>query len=273
MTNGWIKTYRKLQEWEWYTDSHMVHLFIHLLLEANHRDRRWRGITIKRGQVLTSRGKLSFETGISERTIRTCLKRLKATNEVTIQSTNRFTLITICNYGSYQVEENGGDQQSDQPSDQRPTSDRPATDQPSHKNVKNYKKNIEPKGSLSETIPTPKEEPINYKNIINFFNQQTKGVFGQVRYPISDNRRQSIRARVVKFGKDAFREMIIKASESDFMKGDNNRGWIATFDWMIRPTNFQKIIEGNYDNKVGNGKVDVSKLGREIISTKKFEEW
>ena len=95
----------------------------------------------------------------------------------------------------------------------------------------------------------PTQERIDYKALISFFNEETQGVFGKVMYPISKNRRDSIRARINEFGKDAFAEMIRKASESSFLKGDGNKGFIAKFDWMIRPTNFQKIIEGNYDNR------------------------
>ena len=43
--------------------------------------------------------------------------------------------------------------------------------------------------------------------------------------------------------------MVRKASLSEFLKGNNNRGFQATFDWLIRPSNFQKTIEGNYDNR------------------------
>lgn len=45
-----------------------------------------------------------------------------------------------------------------------------------------------------------------------------------------------------------------KAAESDFLNGKNDRGWLATFDWLMRPTNFVKVLEGNYDNNaVQNG--------------------
>ena len=43
--------------------------------------------------------------------------------------------------------------------------------------------------------------------------------------------------------------MVRKATKSDFLKGDGNKGFVAKFDWMIRQSNFQKILEGNYDNK------------------------
>ena len=95
----------------------------------------------------------------------------------------------------------------------------------------------------------PTQERIDYKALINFFNDETQGVFGKVMYPISEKRKNSIRARVNEFGKDEFAEMIRKATGSNFLKGDSNKGFVATFDWMIRPTNFQKIIEGNYDNR------------------------
>lgn len=147
--SGWIKTYRQLVDWEWYQDSKMVHLLLHLILKANHADLKWRGITIKRGQLLTSRKKLSVETGISEQSVRTCLERLQSTNEIAIKSTNRNTIITITKYGTYQSSEIEINQQINQPINQQSTSqltnNQPAINQPSNKNDKNdkeYKKNI-----------------------------------------------------------------------------------------------------------------------------------
>ncbi len=95
----------------------------------------------------------------------------------------------------------------------------------------------------------PTQEKIDYKALISFFNEETQGVFGNVLYPISEKRKSCIRARINDFGKDGFAEMIHKASKSNFLRGDGNKGFVANFDWMIRPTNFQKIIEGNYDNR------------------------
>ena len=43
MAEGWIKLYRKITEWEWYTVPSMAHLFIHLLFLANQKDKRWKG--------------------------------------------------------------------------------------------------------------------------------------------------------------------------------------------------------------------------------------
>ena len=106
MENSYIKIYRGLTDWEWYKDSKMVHLFIHLLLKANFVDGRYKGIKVKRGQVLTGRKSLAESTGISEQSIRTCIKRLISTTEITTEtttdSTNGYSLITIVKYDQYQ---------------------------------------------------------------------------------------------------------------------------------------------------------------------------
>jgi hypothetical protein len=93
------------------------------------------------------------------------------------------------------------------------------------------------------------EDATDYEALIEFFNRETKGVFGNVRYPITGKREGAIRARIREHGKEAFALMIQLASKSDFLKGNNQRGFTATFDWLIKPDNFQKIIEGNYENR------------------------
>jgi len=134
---GWIKLYRKFCEWEWFNISEMVHLFIYLLLNANQKDGEWRGILIKRGQILTGRKTLHEATKISEQTIRTCLERLKNTKELTIKSTNKYSIITICNYEQYQSVKNG----SNQLNVIELTSNQPATNhKQEYKEEKEYKK-------------------------------------------------------------------------------------------------------------------------------------
>jgi DNA-binding transcriptional regulator YhcF (GntR family) len=99
---GWIKLHRKILEWEWYTDAPVRILFEHLLLTANYEDKKWRGMTIKRGQKVTSIGHLAEETGLSVIQVRTALEKLEKTKNVTSRATNKFTLVTIENYSLYQ---------------------------------------------------------------------------------------------------------------------------------------------------------------------------
>ena len=107
--------------------------------------------------------------------------------------------------------------------------------------------------SISNEIPCEGNphaaEPIDYAKLVSFFNSETKGIFGEVRLPISDKRKTLIRARINEHGKEHFAEVIKKAAASDFLRGQNKNSFTATFDWIIKPTNFEKILSGNYGNK------------------------
>ena len=132
---GWLRLYRKMKEWEWYTESYMVHLFIHLLISAYYEDTKYKGINYKRGQVSIGRKKLSIVTGISEQKIRTGLGRLKESGEITTTSTSKFTIVTICNYDQYQC-----DQQVKQPTDNQQITSKQPTDNQQITTVKEDKK-------------------------------------------------------------------------------------------------------------------------------------
>lgn len=101
---GWIKLHRQMTKWEWYKDSNTFKLFIHLLLLANHEENQWQGQVIKRGQLITSVNHLAEECGISTQNVRTSLKKLKSTHEITSKATNKYTLVTIENYDKFQGE-------------------------------------------------------------------------------------------------------------------------------------------------------------------------
>jgi len=103
--SGWIKIHRKFLDWEWFNKSEAVHLFMYMLLKANHKDGKWQGIEVKRGQFISSLGNISNATGISIQTIRTILKKLEKTNEIELKSTSQFTIVTICKYECYQDQE------------------------------------------------------------------------------------------------------------------------------------------------------------------------
>ncbi len=101
MNEGFIKLFRSLLDWEWYDDINVKVLFIHLLLKCNYQDKTWRWIKIKKWELLTSRENLSIETKLSVMQIRTALKKLKSTGDITIKTTNNYTLLKLNNYNKY----------------------------------------------------------------------------------------------------------------------------------------------------------------------------
>ena len=102
MLNGFIKVHRKLLRWGWYTDYVVKDLFIHLLLLANFKDTQWMGKTIRRGQAVTSYAHLARDLGFTVQQIRTAMNKLKSTGEITTQSTNKYTIVTIEKWSEYQ---------------------------------------------------------------------------------------------------------------------------------------------------------------------------
>lgn len=101
--SGWIKIHRQILEWEWYSDNNSFRVFLHLLLKANHKQKRYKGLELKIGTVITSRDILAIETGLSVQQIRTALDKLKSTDEITIKTSSQGTIIEVVNYAKYQL--------------------------------------------------------------------------------------------------------------------------------------------------------------------------
>lgn len=102
INNGWIKLHRKFTDWEWYNHLPTKVLFLHLILTANHKEAKWQGKTILRGQKITSLSNLALEVGLSVQQIRTAISNLKSTGEITQLITANYSLISITNYDKYQ---------------------------------------------------------------------------------------------------------------------------------------------------------------------------
>jgi len=98
----WLKLYKSLKDWEWKDCPEMIALWIDILLEANDEPSTYRGELFEEGTFPTSVDKLSKNTGLSTQTVRTCLKRLEKTGEVTIVSTSQGTKISVVKWPDYQ---------------------------------------------------------------------------------------------------------------------------------------------------------------------------
>lgn len=99
---GFIKIYRSIKDWGWWSDLNTFRLFVVLLINANWKDKKWRGRKIKRGQLWTSLDTLVEESGLSKMQVRTSLDKLISTHEITRKVTHSGQLITIVNYDFYQ---------------------------------------------------------------------------------------------------------------------------------------------------------------------------
>ena len=106
MNEGWIKLHRSLLEWEWFTDSNTLHVFIYLLLKANIKDVKYKGFVVPKGSLVVTVSDIGNTLGLSYKAVRTAFEHLKVSEQITTQATNKFTIVTICKYLDYQVVEN-----------------------------------------------------------------------------------------------------------------------------------------------------------------------
>lgn len=99
---GHISVNRSILHWEWWEDINTFRVFMYCLLKANHKDVKYKGMIIKRGSFITSYELLSKETTLTLRNVRTALKHLELTHEVTCIKSRKGTIISIKNYDKYQ---------------------------------------------------------------------------------------------------------------------------------------------------------------------------
>ena len=102
MSGNYIKIDRKILKWEWWSDINTFRVFVFMLISAYWKDGQYKGIKIPRGSFPSSISELSKETNLTDNEVRTALKHLNGTGEITSKSTNKFTVFTIKNYDLYQ---------------------------------------------------------------------------------------------------------------------------------------------------------------------------
>ena len=124
----------------YYKNSNYIHLWIHLLLRASHKDKKFlwnnKEIEIKRGQLITSREKLSKETGINPSKIERILKLFKIEQQIEQQNLYTSRLITVLNYDKHHSSEQVNKQQVNS---KRTASEQQVNTYNKDKNVKNVK--------------------------------------------------------------------------------------------------------------------------------------
>lgn len=240
--NGYIKLYRQMLDWGWYDDTNTKVVFLHLLLTASFKDVEWHGIQLKRGDVVTSIPNLASALKLSERNVRTALAHLKSTGEVTDKIYSKFRIISIENYGQYQVDDRQNDSQA---TGNRQTNDSQVTGNRQHRN---NVKNVRSKEGKNVVVYD------KIKEVFELFNQICISL-DRIENPTKNNIRKV--SEILQQHSDFdFNDFFVRVEKSDFLTGRNGRwnigGTKATFDWILKPENILKINSGQYDNTEEN---------------------
>ena len=241
MDKGFITLYRKMTEWEWYDDLPTFRLFICLLFLVNWEDKKWHGQTIKRGQIITSISHLSDESGLTVKQVRRALDNLQSTEEVIVEPTNKYTKVTVQNYSKYQDK---GKQKTVYKADKQCDTEETNNEQGKQRANKGQTKGKQ----RATTKPLEQLKPLNnniYSQLQNSYNDICTSLSKCI--AITDKRKQMIDARLKDYTVEDFEKVFKLAQASDFLSGRNGKWNSCNFDWLIRPNNFVKVIEGTYN--------------------------
>lgn len=271
--NGWVKLHRTLADksiWKTSTAVQKV-ILITLLMMANHEESEWEWkgekYICKPGEMITSLESIREKAGkdISIQNVRTALLRFEKYGFLTNESTKQNRKITIENWALYQDSQQSTNKETNNQltKDQQSTNNQLTTNK-NNKNNKNERSIIsnskellvspaDPEGTLDEKNqedPLPISLP-KQKEIIAKWNSLGVGNIVDVK----GNRQRLLCARLREYGEESFQVVLEKIRGSTFLRGQNKNAWMITFDWLIKPNNYKKVLEGQYDDGRSYGKV------------------
>lgn len=123
---------------------------------------------------------------------------------------------------------------------------------------KEKKKNTEDRGEVKtegtisdEIVCQTQSVSLDVKEVAEAWNDlQSLGIKRVSKMITTCTRYKSLSARIREHGKDKVLEAIENIKASNFLQGMNDKGWVITFDWFVKPNNFVKVLDGNYSNRV-----------------------
>jgi len=247
---GWIKIHRGMINWEWFSSPKHLSVFLDLLLNANHKDKKYRGKLVKKGQLTTSYNAISLRTGVSVRGVRTVLRDLKATQEITHEATRHCSVISITKWDSYQLDDKQNDNLNDKlTTDRRQPNDNLTTTNKNVNNVKN-EKNVEKKCKA----PTISNDL--FDNVINTWNNILAGKnnFKYVRGLKSQTKEKFF--AIVELNSEfknveSWTECFNNVKNIDTYNGNNPHSFVASLVWLIDTEKIVDVLNGQFGGNNG----------------------
>lgn len=249
---GFLYLHRKLAEWEWYDDANTMRLFIHCLIFANYKEKQWRGITIKRGQFITSQPKLAQELKLSVQQIRTALNKLKSTGEITVYVTPDYSVITVKNYNSYQPsnsQDNSLVTDYQQSNNSLITTTNKDNKDNKEKNINKYIK----EENFQKNSNSQKLDPF-VNPIAEIYKKEYKEITGKKCYLNNQHRNKIIElASDIESFKETIPEVLKKLKN---LKFDNIQNFTPSNTWLLKDDNYIKLLEGAFDKYIQKEEID-----------------
>lgn len=234
---GWVKIHRAILDDPTFQNEKLFKIWMYCLLKASHQEHEQmvglQVVLLQPGEFVFGRIKDSARLDMKPSTLWKYLKALEKMGNIEIKSNNKFSVINVRNWSKYQDRETEREQQSNN----KVTSKEQQRDtNKNDKNGKNEKKR--------DYIISGSE---NHELIKNLWSETGLPNIKK----ISAKRNQMLNARLKEHGEESFKEIVDQIKNSAFLRGQNKNGWSANFDWVIKPTNYLKVLEGTYrdDNR------------------------
>jgi uncharacterized phage protein (TIGR02220 family) len=237
---GWLKIHRDLLDWEWYKSQKHKSVFLDLLLNAQHTKSKYQGVEILPGQQTTSIDAISRRTNVSFQSVRTVLKDLKSTGEITIKTTRKYSMITITNWKKYQ---NGGDANI-------PTNNQLTNGQQTTNNLQEGKEGKEGKNNIAQSkIASPASNnenlPCSKQIKITEIVEHLNSLVGTKYKPESDATQKILNARLKTHSVDEIKKVVdFKVQE---WKGDEKMRKYLRPKTLFNKSKFEDYLE-QYEN-------------------------
>ena len=232
-------------------------------------------VTIRRGELALSQRTIAKKWGWTDRKVRTFISRLQREGMIETEIRDGITVLKLINYDKYNYSDAANDAAIDATSDAvtdtpfdapnlpaeqhfANTDDAPTdaafdapTDAASDAAIDAHNKKDKKREEERKKDSTKVEPKERNKNFLDFFNSTVEGCSIPAIKGLSSVREGMLNARIKDYGIDAVHEVVKKAAASSFLNGRvaNGRSFVASFDWIFRPNNFLKVLEGNYDDK------------------------
>lgn len=291
----WIKIDTGITDhWLW-SDANKLKWWIDIIIMASYEKRQVLHdntiVTLERGQEITSLRYLENRWNVSRPTVIKFLSLLEREGMISRKNiTQRISVLTVCNYSAYQGSDKDVDHLDEESVDHSVDHSKndlkhcitnsceypentavdhfvdQCVDHSVDQNIE-YIDNISMLSSLRSDNHDTRVEKIDFARLLDYWNSavdQYGSKMPKLR-SMTERRKSYTNARLLEYGKQTVFNCIQTAMMSEYLNGRNPRLWIADFDWIMRPNNFIKIIEGNYDRK--QQKTTEQRRGSEVTAS------
>ena len=259
MGNGWIKLHRELLDHWVYDDPEKLKIWLTLLSKASHQNHKinigYELVELNPGELIFGTIKFADAINVSRDKLYRTVKMFEKDGMIKYDTSTyqgKFSVIKILNWSKYQKPSSPTCQEDgefSQKGDKRVTEGEQTPDKRST-NAEQTPNKTNNKDNNVKNVNKDKNKPdVPYQKIKKLYNEICGEELSSIR-TMSDQRRKHLRARWKEEGNlDILEYLFRKTIQSDFLTGDNDRGWKADFDWLIKnETNFNKVLEGRYEN-------------------------